>query len=364
MVKNIITYYPRAYVGNGGVTIALWKYAEAYKNKLVNSYVAFDEKLESKQPLEIKGIKKIKVKHYLFSRFRFPVNFLKNFSSDTVLVLHSGYLIYNLVAAYYANKQNLKTILIPHGAYHSNVLKKNTFIKKLFIFFESLIYKNLYFVMANNYEDLKHIKKVFKKKKISIIPIPIKIEKKSSKKNKFKTGKYFSYIGRYDIHTKGLDLLIQAYKEVPRKLRIPIILHGRDCKYGTKNDLIKLVKSEKLENIIDVRGPISGKKKENFLSSSFMGIFLSRNDGFIIGAMEHLAKNKPCLISKKATIWKMVEKNNLGLVTDLKIKSIRNNICSILKDKNKILRKYKTQEFIKKNLSNKAINKIFYDNFK
>ena len=39
-----------------------------------------------------------------------------------------------------------------------------------------------------------------------------------------------------------------------------------------------------------------------------MGIFLSRNDGFIIGAMEHFAKNKPCLVSKKATIWKMIKK--------------------------------------------------------
>ena len=363
MIKNVINYYPRAYVGNGGVTVALWKYAEAYKNKQVNSYVAFDSKLESKQPLEIKGIKKIKVNHYLFSRFRFPVNFLKNFTKDTVLILHSGYLIYNLVAAYYAGKRHIKTILIPHGASHSNVLKKNPLIKKIFIFFESIIYKKLDFVQAYNYEDLKHLKKIFEKNKILIIPIPIKVDKKSSKK-KIKIGKYFSYIGRYDIHTKGLDLLIQAYKEVPKRLRIPIILHGRDCKYGTKNDLIKLVKNEKLDNIIKVRGPIYGKEKEKFLSNSFMGIFLSRNDGFIIGAMEHFAKNKPCLVSKKATIWKMIKKNNLGLVTDLKIKTIKNNICLILKDKNKILRKYKTQDFIKKNLSNEAIKIIFYNNFK
>ena len=364
MIKNIINYYPRAYVGNGGVTSAMWKYTDAYKKDHVNLYVAYDKNLYKKQPLEIKKIIKIKVKHYLFGRFKFPENFLKTFSDETILILHSGYLFHNIFAAYYAKKKNIKTVLIPHGAYHPNVLRKNTLLKILFIFIESLIFKNLYLVQAFNKEDLKHLKKIFKKNKISIIPIPIVIKKETKKRNLHKAGKYFSYLGRYDIHTKGIDLLIKAYKKVPKDLRIPIILHGVDCKNGTKKDVVKLVKNENLENIIEVHGAIYGKKKDNFLSKSFMGVFLSRNDGFPIAVMEHFAQNKACLISKEATIWKMTKENNLGLVTDLEIKSIKDVFCMILKKRNTILNEFKPQGYIKKNLSNKAINNIFYNNFK
>ena len=364
MIKNIINYYPRAYVGNGGVTSAMWKYIEAYKKELVNSYVAFDESLYKKQPLEVKEVKKIKVKHYLFWRFRFPENFLKDFSEETILILHSGYLFYNMIAAHYATKQNIKTVLIPHGAYHPTVLKKNTFFKILFIFLESFIFKKLYLIQAFNSEDLKHLKKIFKKTKISIIPTPIVIKKEKKKKNVLNKGKYFSYMGRYDIYTKGLDLLIKAYKEVPKDLRIPIILHGVDGKYGTKKDVTQLVKNENLDKIIKVKGAIYGNEKDNFLSKSFMGIFLSRNDGFPIAVMEHFAKNKPCLISKEATIWKMTKKNNLGLVTDLQIKSIKDIFCTILKNKTTFAKIYKPKKFIEKNLNNNVINETFYKNFK
>ena len=51
MIKNIINYYPRAYVGNGGVPSAMWKYMDAYKKNHINSYVAYDQNLYKKQPL-------------------------------------------------------------------------------------------------------------------------------------------------------------------------------------------------------------------------------------------------------------------------------------------------------------------------
>ena len=364
MIKNIINYYPRAYVGNGGVTVAMWKYIEAYKKKYVNLYVAFDKNLHKEQSLVIKGVKKIKVKHHLFGGFRFPENFLKNFSEETILILHSGYLFHNMVAAFYAKNKKIKIVLIPHGAYHPNVIKKNFLLKKIFIFLESFVYKKLYLIQAYNSEDLKHLKKTFKKNKISVIPIPITIKKEKKKKNKLNKGKYFSYMGRYDIYTKGLDLLIKAYKEVPKDLRIPIILHGVDGKYGTKKDVIQLVKNENLDKIIKVKGAIYGNEKDNFLSKSFMGIFLSRNDGFPIAVMEHFAKNKPCLISKEATIWKMTKKNNLGLVTDLQIKSIKDIFCTILKNKTTFAKIYKPKKFIENNLNNNVINETFYKNFK
>ena len=74
-MKKIIHYYPRAFVGNGGVTIAVWKILNSLK-KNYELYIAYDQNLLKKQPLEIKEIKKIPTKHYLSGKFQIPSNFL------------------------------------------------------------------------------------------------------------------------------------------------------------------------------------------------------------------------------------------------------------------------------------------------
>ena len=56
-MKKIIHYYPRAFVGNGGVTIAVWKILRSLK-KDYDLHIAYDQDLIKNQPLEIKNIKK------------------------------------------------------------------------------------------------------------------------------------------------------------------------------------------------------------------------------------------------------------------------------------------------------------------
>ena len=41
------------------------------------------------------------------------------------------------------------------------------------------------------------------------------------------TGGYLAWVGRYDIRTKGLDLLVQAMTRLPTPDRRPLRLHGK-----------------------------------------------------------------------------------------------------------------------------------------
>ena len=76
-MRNIIHYYPRAFVGNGGVTIAVWRFIKAFKNKGNNIWIAFDKSLDDKQPLEIKGTKELKLNIFLTVDIAFQKTFLK-----------------------------------------------------------------------------------------------------------------------------------------------------------------------------------------------------------------------------------------------------------------------------------------------
>lgn len=355
-MKKIIHYYPRAFVGNGGVTIAVWKILKSLK-KDYDLHIAYDQDLIKNQPLEIKNIKKIPTKHYLNGKFQIPSNFLKNFDKNTIVFLHSGLLLKNIFVALLAYKIGAKVILIPHGCYDPTLLNYNWFLKKLFILLEKFIFKKLFFFQAFTKKDKKNISTVFNKHKIKIVPLPIEIKKtkflKATKKN------YFSYVGRYDIKTKGIDLLINAYRLIPENLRIPIIMHGTNGKSSNIYDVKNLVKKNKMEKYIKVKGPIYGKKKIKFQISSLMSIQLSRWDAFALSVWESISLKVPCLISDRNTSSEIVKENNLGIVTNLNINEIKKKINYVLLNKKKIKNLIRNNSYITKNLSYNAINEKY-----
>ena len=155
-MKKIIHYYPRAFVGNGGVTIAVWQILRSLK-KDYDLHIAYDQDLIQNQPLQIKNIKKIPTKHYLNGKFQIPSNFLKNFDKNTIVFLHSGLLLKNIFVALFAYKIGAKVILIPHGCYDPTLLNFNWFQKKLFILLEKFIFKNFFFFRLL----LKKIKRIY-----------------------------------------------------------------------------------------------------------------------------------------------------------------------------------------------------------
>lgn len=359
-MKKIIHYYPRAFVGNGGVTIAVWRFINALK-KNYDVHIAYDKNLIKKQPLEIKNIKKIPTKHYFRGRFHFPSNFLNKFDRNTIVFVHSGFLLKNIIVALYAYKIKAKVILIPHGCYHPTLLKYNWLSKKLFIFFEKLIFKNLFFFQAFTKLDKKNISIVFNKHEIKIVPIPIEIKIKK----KFKDVKkdYFSYVGRYDIETKGIDLLIKAYKLVPKYLRIPIIMHGTNGKNTNINDVKNLIKENKMEKYIKVKGPIYGEKKIKFQVSSLMSIQLSRWDAFGLSIWECISLKVPCFISNRNASSEIIKENNFGIVTNLTIDEIKKKLIYVLLNQNKFKNLIRDTNYINKKLSFSAINKKYNELF-
>lgn len=357
---KIVHYYPRAYIGNGGVTIAMWRLVRSLKNKF-EVHIAYDQSNYKKQPLEVVGVKKIPTKHYFNGKFQIPSNFLKNFDQETIVFIHSGLLLKNIFAALYAYKINAKVVLIPHGCYHPTLLKYNSFIKKFFIFFEKFFFKKLFFIQAFTKLDKKNILKVYKKNHIKILPVPVSFKKDKKLTNKKKD--YFSYVGRYDIETKGIDLLINAYKLVPEKIRIPIIMHGTKGKDTDIEDVKRLITEKNMQEYFIINGPIYGKKKENFLNSSLMSLQLSRWDAFPLSIWESISLKVPCLVSNRNASSEIIKKNNFGIVTDLKITSIKNNLVKILLNKRKFKKYIKNTNYIDKNLSFKNISNKYYEIF-
>src|ERR687894_286828 len=93
---RIVRYYPRALVGDGGMTSAVKKWSQGFVNAGADAVIAYDEGTEIPAP---GGVEWRRVRHAGRPRMKWPVGLADILRGADVLVLHSGWTVHNLRAA-------------------------------------------------------------------------------------------------------------------------------------------------------------------------------------------------------------------------------------------------------------------------
>ena len=109
-------------------------------------------------------------------------------------------------------------------------------------------------------------------------------------KIKHKTPKHILFLSRFEIHQKGIDLLLKSYAKVADKIGYPLVLAG----HGNDTDKIKALIAELgLKDRVSFAGSAYGKKKEQLISEAVYIAFPSRHDEISLWALEALASGMP-----------------------------------------------------------------------
>ena len=109
---------------------------------------------------------------------------------------------------------------------------------------------------------------------------------------KVKSGNYLLYLGRIEINQKGLDLLLEAYKDFSNKIEFPLKIAGGGS-YSEVRKLKALIKSHELKNYVKVLGKVDDKTKINLFKKSLFVVIPSRFETFSLVALEALSCKKP-----------------------------------------------------------------------
>jgi glycosyltransferase involved in cell wall biosynthesis len=123
---------------------------------------------------------------------------------------------------------------------------------------------------------------------------------------------YILYIGRIDIYGKGLDILINAYKEFHESfphIKLLIAGDGRDT-YRFKMLLNEL--PEDVMKNIKLLGWVSGQGKKDVLKNALFVVFPSRHDVQPIAALEAMASGKAIIVSDTSESSYII-KNRAGM---------------------------------------------------
>jgi glycosyltransferase involved in cell wall biosynthesis len=161
----------------------------------------------------------------------------------------------------------------------------------LFERFLPLFYRNIIFVSEsskNNFYVNEH-------KNIGIISngIPEKLLKDED----VEESDYILYLGRIDIHHKGLDILLKAYTEFYRKfpgIRLTIAGDGRDRQ--SFSELLQELPPDIRQNI-ELKGWVDGDRKADLLRQALMVVIPSRYESQAIVSLEAMASGKAIIAS-------------------------------------------------------------------
>jgi len=110
-------------------------------------------------------------------------------------------------------------------------------------------------------------------------------------------GGFLLWLGRFDILTKGLDLLALAIESIPAARRPRVRLHGPDWR-NEKQKMQDLVRDLRISEWVSIGDPVYGEEKWRLISEAGACIYPSRWDACPVAVSEAAAVGAPTLVTR------------------------------------------------------------------
>ena len=226
-------------------------------------------------------------------------------------------------------KNKIPYIVIPHGCLVKTAQKKKH-LKKIL---GNLLLFNRFIKKANCLQFLTNQEldnSILKNKNYIISGNGVSLPNYVNKC----TNNNLVYIGRYDVNTKGLDLLVNVCKNNKdwfKNNNVKIMLYGRNSD-SNKEKLEEMIDKD-TENIIVLNDEIYNKEKEDVLINAYGFIQTSRHEGQPMGIIEALSIGLPCIVTYQTNFGEFVNKYNCGIGINIDLNEIFEAIKKLYEDK-------------------------------
>ncbi len=291
------------------------------------------------------------------------------FNNPDLVVFHECYRVEYLSIGKHLRKKKIPYIIIPHGELRKEAQQKKR-LKKLvanFLFFNKFINgaKAIQCLSRLELENTRFGRRKFVGTNGIVMP--------ERYKQTFSRGKLqITYIGRLEIHVKGLDSLLAAVRRAKEALGLSAFyldIYGPDYQ-GRYANVEKLIEENGMEDIVKLHHEVIGTKKEEILLNSDIFIQTSRHEGMPMGILEALSYGIPCIVTEGTNLKSFIEENDCGWTAENSAESIAKAIVKACEEKDTFAGKSKKarhaveQEFSWENVATNAIEqyKIYIDN--
>jgi glycosyltransferase involved in cell wall biosynthesis len=300
----------------------------------VPSYVKAQNKLDGvKSDLLISIKTDMRNEQYFYiDDFKSKEALLELLKRYDIVIFHSNYIINHVKIAKLLKLNGIPYVIVPRGGFTKGSKNIKKWKKKL----ADILIFNKFFNSPDAIQFLTNMERDESVHKTSwdfILPNGInvpKINKEVSIDGDIK----IVFIGRLDIYHKGLDMLVEAISlNKPRLIEenVFINLYGPDIR-NSKRELLQMIKSYGIENIIEINGAVFEKDKTKVLCNADIFIQTSRFEGLPMGVLEALSLGVPCILTPGTNLSSEVKDYNAGIEVMLNPNSISNGIIEMIEN--------------------------------
>ncbi|MGH2827962.1 MAG: glycosyltransferase [Actinomycetota bacterium] len=287
---RIVRYYPRALVGDGGMTSAVRNWSQSMARCGTEAVIAYDEGVS---PPDDEYVEWVQVRHAGRRGLKFPLGLEDVLEGTDLLVLHSGWTLRNVRAAAAARKLGVAYVLEPRGAYDPHIVARKRWLKRLWwAAWEKRLVHEARAIHVFFESERQHLEALGYGG--SVIVASNGREAPTGELWDGGSGGYVLWLGRFDPEHKGLDLLLEGVALLPETERPHLRLHGPD--WRSKKQLVqRWIDDAKLGDWVSVGDPVHGDQKRKLLAAASGFVYPSRWDACPNSVLESVALGVPTL---------------------------------------------------------------------
>jgi len=249
--------------------------------------------------------------------------YLNKFLKDSILSkknkavfhIHGGWIPLFYSLAIFMKKHKISFVFTPHGAYNKIAMIKSSYLKKFYFkFLENHIIKNAKYIHCIGTSEVEGINEIYRTDKTVLLPYGFDMTITENLPARKSENFIIGFVGRLDLYTKGLDILIDAFKEFNHTSKNSLLWIIGD---GPQKKLLQeMVAKKGLNDKIVFFGSKFGNEKEELIRSMDVFVHPSRNEGLPTAVLEAAQLGIPCIVSQATNLGSFVKLHQSGIVIE------------------------------------------------
>jgi glycosyltransferase involved in cell wall biosynthesis len=310
---KIVHYYPRAVVGDGGCTAAVRGWASGLAD--VGASVALVYEGNGTAPGRTDGIEWRPLPHTHLPGAKIPRDLGSLLGEADLLILHSGWVAHNVVAARAAIRSGIPYVITPHGAYDPNVFGRRRLLKAgWWLAAERRLLMRSAAVHVFFEAERAHLDRLGYRGRVLLAPNGVSLPTPPTATDAQRRD-HVLWMGRFDVETKGLDLLLRAHALIPESDRPELRLVGPDWR-GGKQRTGRLIDELGLQKWVVIRPAAYGREKWSVLQECGVFVYPSRWDASSMMVLEAAGVGCPVVASSAVFVARELAHDDAALIVD------------------------------------------------